>query len=197
MGLILESLAENPDGMTTEELREAVKELFLRRGGVWPGELDERLKSGTPRWVNLVAWGLARLRQEGRFSADLPKGFYRLNDGASPQAATDDPSEGDVEEASEELAIAPYEVLGMAGATVIGDGPETVYAYTYPGLEDRLKIGFATQDPGWRIMKQLGTSSPAWPRVKIIIRCDNAPPLRATCSQLAQRTGPASGGAGP
>ncbi|MGZ9020982.1 MAG: GIY-YIG nuclease family protein [Rhodoplanes sp.] len=54
-----------------------------------------------------------------------------------------------------------------------------MYVYAYPGLEDRLKVGSTNGDPAKHIMQQLGTSSPAWPKVKVLFRCERAQRLES------------------
>lgn len=179
--LIVEILQEHPEGMTSDELRKEVKARFLKQGGNWTDDLDRPAGSASYLlWVNIVAWALVALGKEGRFILDLPRHFYKLDDYASVGRSIEDPQiSEDLEEAQQEIS-SPFETyLGIHEAIVVGEGPQVVYAYAYPGLEDRLKVGATNGDPAKRIMQQLGTSSPAWPKVKVLFRCDHAQRLES------------------
>lgn len=178
--LVAAILTEHPEGLTSAALREAVKTRYLAEGGTWTADLDARAGAARQqRWVNVVAWVLARWRASGRFEVDQPVGFYRMR--AAPTEADRLQVEGgvaatapEIDAIASELLLSPADLLAADQARVVGDGREAVYAYQYPGLEDRLKIGAASRDPVERIMQQLGTASPAWPRLCLLIRCDNA-----------------------
>lgn len=174
--LIVEILQEHPEGMTSDELRKEVKARFLKQGGNWTDELDRAAGSASYLlWVNIVAWALVNLGKEGRFTPGLPRNFYKLNDCAAVNEIVDNAEDECVEEALEDLTKPLGETyLGIHDAMVVGEGPQVVYAYAYPGMEDRLKIGSSITDPVKRIMEQLGTSSPAWPKVKVLFKCDHA-----------------------
>jgi hypothetical protein len=174
--LIVEILEEHPEGMTSDELRKEVKARFLEQGGNWTDELDRPAGAASYLlWVNIVAWALVNLGKEGRFTPDLPRNFYKLDDCAAVNETVGNAEDECVEEAIEDLNRPIGETyLGIHDAMVVGEGLQVVYAYAYPGMEDRLKIGSSITDPVKRIMEQLGTSSPAWPKVKVLFKCDHA-----------------------
>jgi T5orf172 domain-containing protein len=179
--LIVEILQEHPEGMTSDELRKEVKARFLKQGGNWTDDLDRPAGSASYLlWVNIVAWALVGLGKEGRFIPDLPRHFYKLQDYSSVgEPLTNAENDEDLEEVQRELSSPLEGYLGIHEAIVVGEGPQVVYAYAYPGLEDRLKVGSTNGDPAKRIMQQLGTSSPAWPKVKVLFRCEHAQRLES------------------
>ena len=100
-------------------------------------------------------------------SVDVPEAVRRLQPGVEPSLTADD------EEAGQEIAALHGAVDG-SGARVIGEGTAAVYAYTYACTPDRLKIGQTGGDVLDRIAKQINTSTPDRPLLKLVIRTGQA-----------------------
>lgn len=81
---------------------------------------------------------------------------------------------GTDEESDEAHVALLRQVVDLSDVVEVGLGAESVYAYGYACLPDRLKIGVTSGDPVARVATQISTSTPEKPKLSVLIRSDRA-----------------------